>query len=244
MAESTAESGSVMKTIQSYGPTIAVAVVAIAVIVGVIMYFWGNKTMPKVSGFSDASGNEGFFGGVALGAGAPDCLRTSSEAAQLYSMFNEKLSTTAEGPEDLAELRLLLSKMACFKKDLIGTANVVEATRYQAYATSMDIEPIAETTSRCFAKTIPSRDLDIILDKWSKRSQTLVLRLCTSMNMNESQLSSAEALLNALVKDVGDVARSVCLAGTPTIGGQPVGRELSGVEPPSLQELRPYKGYY
>lgn len=233
-----------MKTIQSYGPTIAVAVVAIAVIVGVIMYFWGNKTMPKVSGFSDASGNEGFFGGVALGAGAPDCLRTSSEAAQLYSMFNEKLSTTAEGPEDLAELRLLLSKMACFKKDLMGTANVVEATRYQAYATSMDIEPIAETTSRCFAKTIPSRDLDIILDKWSKRAQTLVLRLCTSMNMNESQLSSAEALLNALVKDVGDVARSVCLAGTPTIGGQPVGRELSGVEPPSLQELRPYKGYY
>jgi hypothetical protein len=159
-------------------------------------------------------------------------------------MFNEKLSTTAEGPEDLAELRLLLSKMACFKKDLIGTANVVEATRYQAYATSMDIEPIAETTSRCFAKTIPVRDLDIILDKWSKRAQTLVLRLCTSMNMNESQLSSAEVLLNALVKDVGDVARSVCLAGTPTIGGQPVGRELSGVEPPSLQELRPYKGYY
>ena len=108
----------------------------------------------------------------------------------------------------------------------------------------MDIEPIAETTSRCFAKTIPVRDLDIILDKWSKRSQTLVLRLCTSMNMNESQLSSAEALLNALIKDVSDVARSVCLAGTPTIGGQPVGRELSGVEPPSLQELRPYKGYY
>jgi hypothetical protein len=159
-------------------------------------------------------------------------------------MFNEKLSTTAEGPEDLAELRLLLSKMACFKKDLIGTANVVEATRYQAYATSTDIEPIAETTSRCFAKTIPVRDLDIILDKWSKRAQTLILRLCTSMNMNELQLSSAESLLNALVKDVGDVAHSVCLAGTPTIGGQPVGRELSGVEPPSLQELRPYKGYY
>jgi hypothetical protein len=64
------------------------------------------------------------------------------------------------------------------------------------------------------------------------------------MNMNESQLSLAETLLHALVKDVSDVARSVCLAGTPTIGGQPVGRELSGVEPPSLQDLRPYKGYY
>jgi hypothetical protein len=50
--------------------------------------------------------------------------------------------------------------------------------------------------------------------------------------------------VKALIKDISDVARSVCLAGTPTIGGQPVGRELSGVEPPSLQELRPYKGYY
>ncbi len=233
-----------MATLKTYGPTLGVAAVAIAVIISVMWYFWGNKTMPKTSGFSDASGHEGFFGGVAVGSGDPDCLRSSSEAAQLYSTFRSRTSTTSEGPEDLSELRLLLSKMACFKKDLLGTAQQIEATRYQAYATSMDIEPIAETTARCFAKTIPKRDLDIILEKWSTRAQTLVVRLCTSMNLSEAEHRQAESLLNALVKDISDVARSVCLAGTPTIGGKPVGRELSGLESASLQEQGTYKGYY
>lgn len=244
MAESTTNTGGMMATLKAYGPTIGVAAVAIAVIVAVMMYFWGNKTMPKTSGFADASGREGFFGGVAVGSGDPDCLRSSSEAAQLYSMFNSRTSTTSEGPEDLSELRLLLSKMACFKKDLLGTAQQVEATRYQSYATSMDIEPIAETTARCFAKTIPKRDLDIILEKWSTRAQTLIVRLCTSMNFSEAEHGQAESLLNALVKDVSDVARSVCLAGTPTIGGKPVGRELSGLESADLQQQGAYKGYY
>lgn len=233
-----------MATLKAYGPTIGVAAVAIALIVSVIWYFWGNTTMPKTSGFADASGREGFFGGVAVGAGDPDCLRSSSEAAQLYSMFRSRTSTTSEGPEDLSELRLLLSKMACFKKDLLGTAQQVEATRYQPYATSMDIEPIAETTARCFAKTIPKRDLDIILEKWSNRAQSLIVRLCTSMNLSEAEHRQAETLLNALVADVNDVASSVCLAGTPTIGGKPVGRELSGLESASLQEQGTYKGYY
>lgn len=244
MAESTTNTGGMMATLKAYGPTIGVAAVAIAVIIAVMMYFWGNKTMPKTSGFADASGREGFFGGVAVGSGDPDCLRSSSEAAQLYSMFNSRTSTTSEGPEDLSELRLLLSKMACFKKDLLGTAQQVEATRYQSYATSMDIEPIAETTARCFAKTIPKRDLDIILEKWSSRAQTLIVRLCTSMNFSEAEHGQAESLLNALVKDVSYVARSACLAGTPTIGGKPVGRELSGLESADLQQQGPYKGYY
>jgi len=244
MAESTTNTGGLMATLKIYGPTIGVAAVAIAVIISVMWYFWGNKTMPKTSGFSDASGHEGFFGGVAVGSGDPDCLRSSSEAAQLYSTFRSRTSTTSEGPEDLSELRLLLSKMACFKKDLLGTAQQIEATRYQAYATSMDIEPIAETTARCFAKTIPKRDLDIILEKWSTRAQTLIVRLCTSMTFSEAEHRQAESLLNALVKDISDVARSVCLAGTPTIGGKPVGRELSGLESASLQEQGTYKGYY
>jgi hypothetical protein len=241
--QSVAETGSVMDTLKSYGPTIGIAVVAIVVIIAVLRYFWGNNTMPKTSGFVDAK-KEGFFGGVAVGSGDPDCLRSSSEAAQLYSMFNSRTSTTSEGPEDLSELRLLLSKMACFKKDLLGTAQQVEATRYQPYATSMDIEPIAETTSRCFAKTIPKRDLDISLEKWSTRAQTLVLRLCTSMNLGEAEHQQADAALRALVKDISDVARSACLAGTPKIGGKAVGRELSGLESASLQEQGPYKGYY
>jgi hypothetical protein len=209
--------------------------------------------MPSVQGFEDAervdiSGTpvptEGFFGGVAVGAGEPNCLRTSSEAAQVYAIFANRASSTEEGPADFQEFRLLLSKLACFKKDLIGTAGVVEATRYQAYATSMDIEPIGETTARCFAKTIPSRDLDISLDKWGKRGKELIRRLCTSMNLTEMESSQADTLFDALLRDVSDVARSVCLSGEPTINGKNPPRQPNGFEPESLSELGPYKGYY
>jgi len=208
-------------------------------------FFWNrSNTMPKAQGFEDASGVEGFFGGVAVGAGEPDCLRTSSEAAQVYALFANRVSSTEEGPADFQEFRLLLSKLACFKKDLIGTAAVVEATRYQPYATSMDIEPISETTARCFAKTIPSRDLDISLDKWGKRGKELIRRLCTSMNLTEMESAQADTLFNALMGDVSEVARSVCLSGEPTINGKVAPRQAGGYEPPLLQELGEYKGYY
>lgn len=229
---------------------LVIGLVVAAVVVGVAYIFWTrSNTMPKVQGFEapllDASGTtEGFFGGVAVGAGAPDCLRTSSEASQVYAAFANRTQTTEEGLPDLEELRLLLSKLACFKKDLIGTAGVVEATRYQAYATSMDMEPIAETTARCFAKTIPPRDLTLSLEKWSKRGMTLINRLCTSVNMSELEVKQVEALFDALIKDVSDVAQSVCLAGEPQINGVPTPRAPGGFEPPDLQDLGPYKGYY
>jgi hypothetical protein len=226
--------------------TFIVLGIALALVIWAVSSFFWNRgnTMPKAQGFQDGSGVEGFFGGVAVGAGEPDCLRTSSEAAQVYSIFANRTSSTEEGPADLQELRLLLGKLACFKKDLIGTAAVVEATRYQPYATSMDIEPISETTARCFAKTIPSRDLDISLDKWSKRGKELLRRLCTSMNLTEMESAQVDGLFSSLMRDVSEVAHSVCLSGEPTINGKVAPRQAGGFEPPALQELGEYKGYY
>ena len=134
--------------------------------------------------------------------------------------------------------------MACFKKDLIGTAGVVEATRYQAYATSMDMEPIGETTARCLAKTIPKRDLELSLDKWKSRGKVLLTRLCTSYNLSEGEVVKAEQQFDALVADISDIARSVCLAGEPVIAGQPTPRNPGGFEPSDIQDLGPYNGYY
>lgn len=232
---------------------LVIGLVVAGLIVAVAYIFWKkSNTMPKVQGFEDLSGvvdisgakTEGFFGGVAVGAGQPDCLRTSSEAAQIYGIFLNRTSSTEEGSPDLDELRLLLSKLACFKKDLMGTAGVVEATRYQAYATSMDMEPVAETTARCLAKTIPKRDLELSLDKWTKRGKVLISKLCTSYNLTESEVTTAENQFDALMADISDVSRSVCLAGEPTINGKPTPRSPGGYEPSDIQDLGPYKGYY
>ena len=66
--------------------------------------------------------NEGFFGGVAHGSGTPDCLRTLPEASQILDMLqNRKVNMIPAGVSDASgdykEFVVLVSKMACLKKD-------------------------------------------------------------------------------------------------------------------------------
>ena len=174
---------------------IALLVVGVAIGIGVL--FWQRgQTMPVVQGFKDAEG----FAGVAVGAGVPDCLRSSSTASELYSMVSDpKLE---EGTADFKEFALLLSQLCCFKKDLLGVAKVVESTRYQEFNTQLNLEPIAETTARCFAKTVPPRDLELAFDKMQKRGHFLLTRLCTAVGLSEAQHTSAETLFENLITDV------------------------------------------
>jgi hypothetical protein len=227
------------------GAYMALALIVIVTVIGVGWYvLYGRAmTMPNISPFEDKK-KEGFYGGVAVGAGVPDCLRTSVEGARLHSMFATKVSGFEEGPADFKELTLLLSQLSCFKKDLMGVAKQVEATRYQPFATQLDMEPIAETTARCFAKTIPPRDLELAFDKWSKRGIFLITRLCTSANLTESEVATAEKLFRAFIADIKDVATDACLTGTPTIQAQPQlnPRDARAYDPGTSG--REYFGYY
>jgi hypothetical protein len=225
----------------SLGSTNTVAVLATvltaaAAAVGVMM--WSKaQTMPS------SPVKEG-FGGVAVGSGMPECLRASSEGAAIAGFFTGRTVTAEEGEDDLRELLLLLSKLGCFKKDLMGVAGVVEATRYQPYSTAHDIEPVAETTARCFAKTIPPRDLDISLEKWEGRGSTLLRRLCTAYDVSSTDNAMLKNKFKAMIADVKDVAKSVCFVGIPIIEGKKQGRVTQGYEPPSLVDLGEYKGRY
>ena len=184
------------------------------------------------------------FAGPARGGGVPDCLTNSQEASELYQLFSSKNSTTEEGPDDFRELTLILSKTNCLKKDLLSPSGIVEATRYQPYSTAHDIEPVAETSARCMAKTIPQRDLDIILDKWNSRGKELVRRLCTNYNLNDSELKKADFLFNSVITDISDIAKAQCLKGEVEIAGTKGPREVGPYEPPGLSELKSYDGYY
>lgn len=183
---------------------------------------------------------EGFAGPV-KGAGVPDCTRTSQEAAQLIALFSMKQSTTGEGADDLRELSVLVGKLACFKRDLMSPAKQVQATYRQPFATSHDMEPIAETTARCFAKTIPQRDLQLSFDKWSKRGTMLIKRLCTSYSLSSAETQQARKLFDVAMADFSSVALSVCCGGN---GEQSGPRVLGGLEPPGLSFHMDYKGYY
>jgi hypothetical protein len=105
---------------------------------------------------------------------------------------------------------------------------------------------VAETTARCFAKTIPQRDLALSLDKWGSRGTFLLKRLCTSLGLKAAEEEEAERLFGRLMADVGDVAMGRCCnaAGEAIIAGVGQPRLVGGYEPPGLNELRKYEGYY
>jgi hypothetical protein len=141
-------------------------------------------------------------------------------------------------------LTTLVGKLSCFKKDLLSPSHIVDATRKQEFVTAHDIEPIAETTGRCFAKTISPRDLQLSFDKWTARGEDLVARCCTSFGLRSKDYDRAQALFQALVRDVVDIARGSCLSGEPSIAGKPGPRDPHPYADPSLAEFGEYKGYY
>lgn len=186
------------------------------------------------------------FSGVVGGAGSPDCLYVLQGAAELLSVFEQAgVESVEEGPRDYSELRLILSKLACLKKDLMSPSGIVQATLYQPFANTHDREPVAETTARCFAKTIPARDLDISFGTWRDRTNDLLRRLCTASKLSEAQSSAQEQRFTKLWSDVYDVAKGACLKGEPTIAGMPAGpRDPAPFMPAGVGEISPYEGYY
>ena len=220
---------------------LAIVVTAISATVGVSMWS-AAKTMPVMDNFEDKK--EG-FAGPTKGAGMPDCLSTSSDCAKLSEMLSSRKSTTEEGPEDVREIQVILSKIACFKRDLMGNAKVVQATRYQPFNTSHDMEPVAETAARCFSRTIPQRDLSLTLDKWGSRGTFLIKRACTSLNFSDGEEEKALDLFGRAMADISDIALGeCCTSADAVIGGVPQKRMVEGATPTALNALRPYDGYY
>ena len=127
--------------------TIVSLFVALLVVAVGASWWAAAATQPILAGFQvngpnirRVAANEG-FAGPAKGAGVPDCLSTSRDCAQLYELLSSKQAVTEEGPDDLRELKLILSKISCLKRDLMGNAKVVQATIYQPFSTSHDLEP-------------------------------------------------------------------------------------------------------
>ena len=217
---------------------ILIGIVAALVATTVGYQLWlSSSTMPS------AYVSEGFAGAVHVG-GLPDCVNTSDDSAAIYSTFVSKASTTGEGADDLEELSVLLGKLACLKRDLMSPGHLVSATKSSAFSTMQDLEPVAETAARCFAKSIPARDVEIAVDKWNTRGKMLLSRLCTSYSIGASVQEKTMGLFKSVIADITDVMKTVCLKGDSTIAGMPAPRMVDGKEPGENSFLGQYKGYY
>jgi len=210
-----------------------------AMAVGIVAYMvlMRNKTV--------ASGNWEGFQGPTVGVSDIKCGQESSFAVRLSEMFASKKSTTADGEADLAEFKLIISKLCCLKHDLMSTAQVVQATLYLPFNTAHDRENPGDTAARCFTKSLPPRDLEIAFQTWVDRALLLLDRLCTSYNFSSDEEKEAKENLLSVWSDTYDIAKTVCVAGKPppiTSSGSP--RDPKAFTPEPVTGLGPYTGYY
>jgi len=227
-----------MDTLTKVPVTSVIWIIVLVVVVGYVANVIFTTPRYQESGAT----SEGFFGGVVRGSGHPDCLRTLDTAAQVLAALAPRTTTYEQGPPDFRELQLLLSKMACLKKDLLSPSGIVEATRYQPYENAHDREPVAEVTATCLSQTIAPRDLDIIFVTWRDRGNWLIRRLCTSANLSEQEAKRLDNLFAEAWRDVYDVAKGRCIASPAE--KSVVERQEQPYEPPELGSARPYDGYY
>jgi hypothetical protein len=190
---------------------------------------------------------EGFFGGVARGAGIPDCLRTLPEASEILDILqrhraNNMLAGMSDANADYKEFVVLLSKMACLKKDLLAPGVQVDATRFQPFETAHDRIAVAELCGLCLSQNIPSRDLDISFSTWRSRGIDLLYRLCTEANLSEEEVKTSEMLFKKAVDDVYSIATSRCLK--TDVPMQQVLGDVGAFEPPKGHDLQPYEQVY
>lgn len=212
-----------------------ITILFVAIIVGLIV-----RTTVFIPSFYDM--NEGFYGGVARGAGVPDCLRTLPEASELLGMLSSRVAGyPSEGSADYREFVLILSKMACLKKDLLSPSGIVEATRHQAYETAHDRVAVAELCGMCLNQTVGARDLDISFATWRDRANVLIRKLCTEANLSESDVVKVEKLFSAIYDDVYHLSTSRCLK--TDVNKQNSG-DVSGYLPENLVNRREYEYKY
>lgn len=215
-----------------------ITILFVAIIVGLIV-----RTMIFIPSFYDM--NEGFYGGVARGAGIPDCLRTLPEASELLGMLSSRVAGyPSEGSADYREFVLILSKLACLKKDLLSPSGIVEATRHQAYETSHDRIAVAELCGMCLNQTVGARDLDISFATWRDRANVLIRKLCTEANLAESDVVKVEKLFTSIYDDVYHLSTSKCLKTDVSKQNGGSAGDVSGYLPENLVNRREYEYKY
>lgn len=211
-------------------------------------FFYGRATVPLPSyksGFTVT--NEGFVlpnscGGIVDSEqidGPPSCIGKNPTATTLMDMF-----PVSNNSDELVEFKRLLNKLSCFKKDLSSPNKVVDATLKQPYITDHDVEPIAEVTARCFAKTISPRDLEISFDVWTGRGNALIESIAASCSMSSADLTKAQSVFNLFIRDIRNDAQEQCLQKEPLIAGKPGPRDPHPYSNPSEEDYGKYDGFY
>jgi hypothetical protein len=109
--------------------------------------------------------------------------------------------------DDARELMAMCGKLSCMKADLENGS-----CRYsmdQLYSTSHDLQPISDVLNSCFTKTMPERDLDLIFEKYSKRSSELLGRLTAALKGSMSDCAGEESTMAKVITGIYNSAKAM-----------------------------------
>ena len=109
--------------------------------------------------------------------------------------------------DDARELMAMCGKLSCMKADLENGS-----CRYsmdQLYSTSHDLQPISDVLNSCFTTTMPERDLELICDKYSKRSSELLGRLTAAVKGSLSDCAGDERIMAKVISDIYASAKAM-----------------------------------
>ena len=152
---------------------------------------------------------EGFISvSVPVGTVPTNCMNSIPELAAIVDKIKssgDDQGQAAQESEDFREFSVLAGKLACMKTDLTSDAGIIRASINQPYLNTHDRQPVTETLTQCFSKTMPPRDLELVFDLYLSRGVELIKRLGVDC-------ASAEKEYRKVVGGIYHIAKGRCLA--------------------------------
>jgi len=194
--------------------------IAVAALVFVVAYFVIGRaeTRPIVQGFQDTAPYVPFQQAIEEST-LFTCAEMIPEAVQSLKVISKGVPSSSDA---LRDYKSLLAKISCFQKDISSVQKAITATKDLGFITQQDIQPVADLTARCFAKSVPERDLEIQYEKWDMAGEQLLKTLMEEGGKSSSDVTQAYSLLKKALETSRQVALRECKQGRLS--------EFSGIE--------------
>ena len=142
----------------------------------------------------------------------PTCVQRNGDAQRLLAIFPtcaDQYRAPGEDAQDRIELQLILNKLTCLDADVTNNGVSGYNTFNLPYNASHDAEPLTNFVGRCLNNGTRSRDLEIVIDRYEKRGNTLITQICKRAN-NDSK--EPLGLFNEVIKTTMKALTQNCLA--------------------------------
>jgi hypothetical protein len=174
-------------------------------------------------------GLEGFAVAAVDPRRMPACVERSTDAQALLARIADLDGDAA------AEMRLLVSKLCCMEADMGGSSPGIYRTTPLQFRTSHDLEPPSSLVARGLANALPPRDMELMIEKFTKRGRELLEELTSSCPEAEREFAAVVARLQQTMK-------VSCSQVQPSMD-RPLGaRDMGFWEPERVADLSQYQG--